>query len=108
SVRKYASKNVIGILPGNKRADEYVIHSAHWDHLGHCTANAAGDDICNGAIDNATGTAALVAIAEAHRKAGPTPRSLVFIALTAEEQGLLGSEYYAANPVFPLDHTVGG
>jgi Zn-dependent M28 family amino/carboxypeptidase len=108
SVRKYASKNVIGVLPGNERPDEYVIHSAHWDHLGRCTANAEGDDICNGAIDNATGTAALVAIAEAHRKAGPTARSLVFIALTAEEQGLLGSEYYAANPVFPLDHTVGG
>ncbi len=108
AVRKYASKNVIGILPGNQRPDEYVIHSAHWDHLGRCTANAEGDDICNGAIDNATGTAALVAMAEAHRKAGPTARSLVFIALTAEEQGLLGSEYYAANPVFPLDHTVGG
>ncbi len=108
TVRRYASKNVIGVLPGNKRPDEYVLHSAHWDHLGRCTANAEGDDICNGAIDNATGTAALVAMAEAHRKAGPAARSLVFIALTAEEQGLLGSEYYAANPVFPLDHTVGG
>jgi Zn-dependent M28 family amino/carboxypeptidase len=108
TVRKYASKNVIGVLPGKERPDEYVLYSAHWDHLGRCTANAAGDDICNGAIDNATGTAALVAIAEAQRKAGPTARTLVFIALTAEEQGLLGSEYYAANPVFPLDRTVGG
>lgn len=107
-IRKYASKNVIGVLPGRERPDEYVIHSAHWDHLGRCPANAAGDDICNGAIDNATGTAAMVALAEAHRKAGPAERSLVFIALTAEEQGLLGSEYYAANLVFPLDRTVGG
>src|SRR5690606_38536622 len=73
-----------------------------------CTPNAEGDDICNGAIDNATGTAALVAMAEAHRKAGPPARTLVFLAVTAEEQGLLGSEYYAANPVFPLDRTAGG
>jgi Zn-dependent M28 family amino/carboxypeptidase len=108
AIRKYASKNVIGVLPGSERPDEYVLHSAHWDHLGRCTPNAAGDDICNGAIDNATGTAALVALAEAHRKAGAAPRSLVFLAVTAEEQGLLGSEYYGANSVFPLDRTVGG
>ena len=108
SIRHYASKNVVGVLPGTAHPDEYVLHSAHWDHLGRCNANEAGDDICNGAIDNATGTAALVALAEAHKRAGPTPRSLVFLAVTAEEQGLLGSEYYAANPVFPLDHTVGG
>jgi Zn-dependent M28 family amino/carboxypeptidase len=108
AVRTYASKNVIGVLPGDTRPDEYVLNTAHWDHLGRCTPNAQGDDICNGAIDNATGTAALVALAEAHRKAGPTARTLVFLAVTAEEQGLLGSEYYAANPVFPLDRTVGG
>jgi len=108
TVRKYASKNVIGVLPGSERPDEYVLHVAHWDHLGRCTANDDGDDICNGAVDNATGTAALVALAEAHRKAGPPKRSLVFLAVTAEEQGLLGSEYYAANPVFPLNKTVGG
>ena len=60
SIRKFASKNVIGILPGSERPDEYVLNSAHWDHLGHCTPNAEGDDICNGAIDNASGTAALV------------------------------------------------
>jgi Zn-dependent M28 family amino/carboxypeptidase len=107
-IRRFASKNVIGVLPGSQRPGEYVLYSAHWDHLGRCTANAAGDDICNGAIDNATGTAALVALAEAHRKAGPTPRSLVFLAVTAEESGLLGSKYYADNPVFPLSQTVGG
>jgi len=107
-IRRFESKNVVGLLPGAERPDEYVLYSAHWDHLGHCKANAAGDDICNGAIDNATGTAALVALAEAHRKAGAPARSLVFLALTAEESGLLGSEYYAAHPVFPLARTVGG
>jgi Zn-dependent M28 family amino/carboxypeptidase len=108
TIRRFASKNVVGLLPGSQRPDEYVLYSAHWDHLGRCTPNAAGDDICNGAIDNATGSAALVALAEAHRKAGPTPRSLLFLAVTAEESGLLGSEYYAANPVVPLGQTVGG
>jgi Zn-dependent M28 family amino/carboxypeptidase len=108
SIRRFASKNVVAMLPGTERPDEYVIHSAHWDHLGRCTPNAAGDDICNGAIDNATGTAALVALGEAHAKAGGHPRSLVFLAVTAEESGLLGSEYYGANPVLPLSQTVGG
>src|SRR5690606_25951023 len=106
--RRFESKNVIAILPGSERPDEYVLHTAHWDHLGRCTPNAAGDDICNGAIDNATGTAALVALGEAHAKAGPTARTQVFLAVTAEESGLLGSEYYGANPVFPLSQTVGG
>lgn len=107
-IRKFESKNVIGVLPGDVRPDEYVLHTAHWDHLGRCTPNAEGDDICNGAIDNATGTAALVALADAHGRAGPAARSLVFLAVTAEESGLLGSEYYGANPVFPLERTVGG
>ena len=107
-VRKFASKNVIGILPGSEKPDEYVLNSAHWDHLGHCKANAEGDDICNGAVDNATGTAALIALAEANVKAGPAKRTLVYLAVTAEESGLLGSEYYGANPVFPLSQTVGG
>ena len=108
AIRRFASKNVIGILPGRERPDEYVLHTAHWDHLGRCTPNAAGDDICNGAIDNATGTAALVALGEAHAKAGAAARTLVFLAVTAEESGLLGSEYYASDPVFPLARTVGG
>jgi len=108
AIRRFASKNVIGLLPGRKRLDEVVVYSAHWDHLGHCKANAAGDDICNGAIDNATGTAALAALAEAFRKDGAPERSVAFIALTGEESGLLGSEFYAANPVFPLARTVGG
>lgn len=107
-IRRFASKNVIGVLPGNKRPDEYVLYTAHWDHLGRCKPNEAGDDICNGAIDNATGTAALAALAEAHHKIGAPARSLVFLAVTAEESGLLGAEYYGANPVYPLDRTVGG
>lgn len=107
-IRTFASKNVIGVLPGATRPDEYVIHTAHWDHLGRCTPAPDGDDICNGAVDNATGTAALVALAEAHSKAGAPDRSLVFLAVTAEESGLLGAHYYAENPVFPLAQTVGG
>ncbi len=107
-IRSYESQNVLGILPGKTRADEYVIHTAHWDHLGRCTPAPDGDDICNGAVDNATGTAALVALAEAHVKAGAPDRSLAFLAVTAEEQGLLGADYYASNPVLPLAQTVGG
>jgi Zn-dependent M28 family amino/carboxypeptidase len=106
--RSFTSHNIIGILPGSEAPDEYVLHTAHWDHLGRCTPAPDGDNICNGAVDNATGTAALVALAEAHAKAGPPRRSLVFLAVTAEESGLLGAYYYAANPVYPLAQTVGG
>ncbi|MGP1354619.1 MAG: M28 family metallopeptidase [Parasphingopyxis sp.] len=108
AIERQSSRNVIAVLPGSTRPDEYVIHTAHWDHLGRCTPAPDGDDICNGAIDNATGTAGLVALAEAHAAAGPAERSLVFLAVTAEESGLLGSVYYAANPVFPLAQTAGG
>ncbi|HUD95201.1 M28 family metallopeptidase [Sphingobium sp.] len=107
-LRKHSSKNVVALLPGKTRPDEYVLYSAHWDHLGHCQAAPDGDDICNGAVDNATGTAALVALAEANVKAGPTDRSQVFLAVTGEESGLLGSDYYGKNPVFPFARTVGG
>ena len=103
-----ASHNVIGLLPGTTRGDEYVLYTAHWDHLGRCTPDATGDDICNGALDNASGIAALVALADMNRRAGPAPRSQVFAAVTLEESGLLGSEWYAQNPVYPLDRTVGG
>lgn len=107
-IRTYNSKNVIGILPGSEVPDEYVIYTAHWDHLGRCTPAPDGDDICNGAVDNATGTAALVALAEAQAKAGAPKRSIIFLAVTAEEQGLLGADYYAGNPIYPLAQTVGG
>ena len=102
------SQNVIGLLKGAKRPDEYVLYTAHWDHLGRCTPAPDGDDICNGAVDNATGTAALVSLAEMFRSAGAPERSVVFLAVTAEESGLLGSKYYAENPVYPLSQTVGG
>ena len=106
AIRRQASKNVIGIIPGATRPDEYVLYTAHWDHLGEC-AQTGEDRICNGAVDNATGTAALVALAEAHRNTRPD-RTIVFLAVTAEESGLIGSAYYAANPVFPLAKTAGG
>jgi Zn-dependent M28 family amino/carboxypeptidase len=102
------SKNVVGVMKGTKRPEEYVLYTGHWDHLGRCTAAADGDDICNGAVDNATGSAALVALAEGFAKAGAPERSVVFLAVTAEESGLLGSKYYAENPIFPLSQTVGG
>ena len=106
-ITRKMSKNVVGVLKGAKRPDEYVLYTGHWDHLGRCTP-VAGDDICNGAIDNATGTAALVALAEGHKKAGAPDRSIMFLAVTAEESGLLGSKYYAENPIVPLSQTVGG
>jgi len=108
SIRREASRNVVAILPGSERPDEYVIHTAHWDHLGRCTPAPDGDDICNGALDNATGTAGLVALAEAHAAAGAPARSLMFLAVTAEESGLLGSAYYGNNPLVPAAQTVGG
>jgi len=93
------SHNVIGVLPGTTHADQAVIYSAHWDHLGHCTP-VNGDGICNGALDNATGVAGLIELARHYAEAGPTGRSVVFIATTAEEQGLLGSYYYSEHPTF--------
>ena len=107
TIKRQASKNVIGVLPGTTAKDDYVLYTAHWDHLGRCDA-VGGDDICNGALDNATGTGGLVALAEAHAKAGPAKRSLAFLAVTAEESGLLGSKYYAESPVYPLARTAGG
>ena len=107
-IKRQASNNVIGILPGTTRPDEYVLYSAHWDHLGRCDPAPDGDNICNGAIDNATGVAALVALADAFNRAGRPERSILFLAVTAEESGLLGSEYYAADPIYPLNRTVGG
>jgi len=107
-LKRQASKNVVALLRGRSRPEEYVVYTAHWDHFGRCDADATGDDICNGAYDNATGTAGLVAVAEAHAEAGPSDRSILFLAVTAEEFGLLGSQYYAENPIYPLAKTVGG
>lgn len=105
------SKNVIAVLPGSEAPEEYFIYMAHWDHFGTDAALvAAGQDgIYNGALDNASGTAAMLELAEAYaRRPSPPRRSIVFLAVTAEEQGLLGSAHYAADPVFPLAQTVGG
>ncbi|WP_374557834.1 M28 family metallopeptidase [Thermomonas sp.] len=100
------SRNVLGLLPGSERPDEAVIYMAHWDHLG-THEGESGDAIYNGAVDNATGVAGILEIAEAFRNA-PTPpkRSILFLAVTLEESGLLGSKYYVAHPVVPLAQTV--
>ncbi|WP_210514182.1 M28 family metallopeptidase [Hymenobacter terricola] len=101
-----ASKNVVAVLPGTTRPKEYIIYSAHWDHLGVGKA-VAGDSIYNGALDNASGCAGLLAIATGFVQANSTPgRSIVFLAVTGEEQGLLGSDYYAQHPLFPVANTV--
>ncbi len=107
TIKRQRSKNVIGVLPGKAAPRDYVLYTAHWDHLGRCTP-VKGDDICNGAVDNASGVAGLIALAQAHVKAGPAARSIAFLAVTAEESGLLGSRYYAEHPVYPLARTVGG
>jgi Zn-dependent M28 family amino/carboxypeptidase len=105
-MRMVESRNVIGILDGSEKPDENVIFTAHWDHLGVGDAQN-GDKIFNGAVDNASGVATIMEIARVAAKIQPRPkRSLVFAAVTAEEQGLLGSAYYAANPIFPLNKTL--
>ena len=101
------SKNVVGRLPGKTHPKETVIYTAHWDHLGVGLPDAKGDKIYNGAQDNASGSAMLIEIARAFAKAPRTDRSVVFLSVTAEEKGLLGSEYYATHPLFPLAATVG-
>jgi Zn-dependent M28 family amino/carboxypeptidase len=107
TVERSTSYNVLGILPGSERPDEYVIYMGHWDHLGMNT-DLEGDQIFNGAADNASGTAAILELAEAFASLETRPaRSIVFWWTTAEEQGLLGSAYYAANPIYPLEKTVG-
>jgi len=101
------SHNVVGYLPGKTHPDETVIYSAHWDHLGIGKPDDRGDTIYNGALDNATGIAQLIEQARAFAREPRADRSVVFLAVTAEEKGLLGSEYYAQNPLFPLGKTVG-
>ncbi|HEX2721310.1 MAG TPA: M28 family metallopeptidase [Gemmatimonadaceae bacterium] len=102
------SKNVLGRLRGTSHPDETILYGAHWDHLGVGTPDARGDSIYNGAIDNGTGIGAVLELARVFA-AGPRPqRSIVFAFWTAEEKGLMGSEYYASNPVYPLETTVAG
>jgi Zn-dependent M28 family amino/carboxypeptidase len=106
AIRRASSSNVLAMIPGSKRPDEVVVYMAHWDHLGR-SLGRSGDNIFNGALDNASGTAGLLAIAKAFAESPRRPeRSVVFLGLTLEESGLLGSAYYAANTVFPLRQTV--
>lgn len=103
AIRTSTSANVIGILKGSRRPRESVLYMAHWDHLGR--SFAPGDNIFNGASDNATGVAGLLAIAEAFSRARRPERSIVFLAVTLEESGLLGSAHYVDDPLLPLEHT---
>ncbi len=108
TTRKVKSRNVIAKLEGSDPAlkNEYVIYTAHWDHLGR-DPQKSGDQIFNGALDNASGTAALLELAQAYTKLpAPPRRSILFLAVTAEEKGLLGSRWYASNPLYPLTRTV--
>ena len=107
-LREVMSKNVVAKLAGSDpaRRDEWVIYTAHWDHLGKNTG-LSGDQIYNGAVDNGTGTATVLEIAEAFSHAQPRPpRSVLFLAVTAEEKGLLGAKYYATVPLYPLNKTL--
>ena len=101
------SANVIGKITGSKYPDEYIVYTAHWDHFGIGKPDASGDSIYNGALDNASGTAALLELSRAFKNLKKKPlRTVVFVAVTAEEQGLWGSAWYVQHPVFPLEKTV--
>jgi Zn-dependent M28 family amino/carboxypeptidase len=101
------SYNVIGKITGTTRPEEVIIYTAHWDHLGVGIPDASGDSIYNGALDNASGTAGILEIAEAFKMLNPKPeRTVAFLAVTAEEEGLLGSAHYVRNPIFPHANTV--
>lgn len=106
TIAEKSSRNVVGLLPGATRPEEAVVYMAHWDHLGKHD-DEPGDKIYNGAVDNATGVAGILEIADAFAHQSPKPeRSVLFVAVTLEESGLLGSQYYAAHPAIPLDRTV--
>ena len=105
SVRTAQSQNVIAMIPGAERPEETIIYTAHWDHLG-VNPELAGDTIYNGAADNATGTAGLLALAYLHSRQSAPARSIIFLAVTAEESGLLGSRWYAEHPAHSLETTV--
>ncbi|MBB4658716.1 M28 family metallopeptidase [Parvularcula dongshanensis] len=108
-IKRSESANVVGVLPGAEAPEEYVLYMAHWDHLGVGDGPAGEDHIFNGAVDNATGTAGLVTLAESFAEAEDAPRrSIMFLAVTGEESGLLGSAYYGEDPLVPFERTVGG
>ena len=105
TLRTIDSQNVVARLPGAGAPDEVVIYMAHWDHLGK-DESLTGDQIYNGAADNATGTAGLIELARAFTEGEPPRRTVLFLAVTAEEQGLLGSRYYGERPLYPAAQTV--
>ena len=105
TLRTIDSQNVAALLPGSEAPDDVVLYMAHWDHLGQ-DDSLAGDQIYNGAADNATGTAGLIELARAFTQGEPPRRSVLFLAVTAEEQGLLGSRYYGEHPLYPTAQTV--
>jgi|UniRef100_UPI004047E8DE Zn-dependent M28 family amino/carboxypeptidase len=100
------SKNVVAKITGKKAPEEVIVYTAHWDHLGIGKADETGDSIYNGALDNASGTAALLALAKAFKTDAQPDRTVVFLSVTAEEQGLWGSAYYAQQPIYPKEKTV--
>ncbi|MBL1431274.1 MAG: M28 family peptidase [Robiginitomaculum sp.] len=108
-VEHLVSRNVAGMIVGAKNPDEYVLYTAHWDHLGKKQVAEGEDGIFNGAVDNATGLAGILTIADAFVRQETAPdRTILFLAVTAEESGLLGSAYFAENPFVPLNKIVGG
>lgn len=109
AIRRSNSANVAGVIAGTDHPDEYVLYMAHWDHLGVGTPDESGDAIFNGAVDNGTGAAGILSIAESLMKSTPKPkRSIMFVAVTAEESGLLGSAYFGEDPLVPYSEIVGG
>ena len=100
------TKNVIAKVTGKTAPEEVIIYTAHWDHIGIGKPDETGDSIYNGALDNASGTAALLALAKAFKTDEQPDRTVVFLSVTAEEQGLWGSAYYAKNPIYPKEKTV--
>jgi len=104
--QRLTTRNVAARLTGTTRPDETVMFGAHWDAFGHATANALGDDIYNGAVDNASGVAGLLELARLFAEAPRTGRSTLFVSWAAEEVGLLGAYHYAAHPLVPLETTV--
>ena len=107
-VKRTLTHNVVAKIPGTKRPDEYFVYTAHWDHLGRGKPDKTGDAIYNGALDNAGGTAGLLSLGGAFGKGPPPERSILFIATTLEESGLLGAEHFASHPLVPLEKMAGG
>ncbi len=109
TVTHMMTRNVIGVVKGSKHPNDYILFTAHWDHFGVKNDVPGPDKIMNGAVDNGLGTSSILELGEAFAHAKPAPqRSIAIISVTLEEQGLLGSEYFAEHPLWPLNHIVGG